>query len=57
MFDGVGVGDSPSCSWDVLFVVAEGDDGWCCPCVFEAVEFAEEVSSASEMVSGATIWD
>ena len=51
-----GVGNSPSCSWYVLFVVAKGDDGWCCASVFEEEEFTKEVSSAGEMMSCAAIW-
>ena len=41
---------TPTCGWNVLLVVAKGDDGWCRASVFEVVEFGEEVLTACHVM-------
>ena len=52
-----GVCGTPSCCRDVVFVVTEGDEGWCGSGVVEKMKFREEIATTCHVVSGATVWD
>ena len=48
---------TPACCRDVLFVVTEGDEGWCGARVVEEVKVGEEIATTCHMMGGATVWD